>query len=66
VGKHGVKGPAGDRGPRGEKGDPAPAIIDWRMDRTSYVATPIMSNGDDGPPLDLRILFEQFEIETQR
>jgi len=66
AGRRGDKGSAGDRGPKGDKGDPASTIIDWRMDRTNYIATPIMSNGSDGPPLSLRILFEQFEIETQR
>src|SRR4029077_16529178 len=66
AGRRGDRGPAGDRGPKGDKGDPASTIIDWRMDRTHYIATPIMSNGSDGPPLSLRILFEQFEIETQR
>jgi hypothetical protein len=37
---------------------------DWKIDRASYVATPVMSDGCDGPPLELRGLFEQFLLEA--
>ena len=34
------------------------------IDRASYVATPVMSDGCDGPSLELRGLFEQFLREV--
>ena len=40
-------------------------IRDWKIDRARYVATPIMSDGSEGPPLELRGLFEQFLHETR-
>lgn len=65
VGKRGEKGEKGDRGLKGDKGDVGVTMLEWRIDRSTYVATPVMSDGRDGPSLDLRILFEQFEIETR-
>jgi hypothetical protein len=62
-GKRGVAGARGDRGERGPKGDPGLSgvtIRDWKIDRARYVATPIMTDGSEGPPLELRGLFEQF------
>jgi hypothetical protein len=35
-------------------------ISGWKIDRARYLATPLMSDGSDGPPLELRELFEQF------
>ena len=62
-GKRGVAGARGERGERGPKGDPGlsgATICDWKIDRARYVAIPIMSDGSEGPPLELRGLFEQF------
>jgi hypothetical protein len=62
-GKRGVAGARGERGDRGPKGDPGlsgATIRDWKIDRAGYVATPVMSDGRDGPTLELRGLFEQF------
>jgi hypothetical protein len=62
-GKRGVAGARGERGERGPEGDPGLSgvtIRDWKIDRASYVATPVMSDGREGPPLELRGLFEQF------
>jgi len=65
----GSRGPAGSRGergfagPRGERGQAAPTICAWEVDRASYAATAIMSDGSKGPPLELRLLFEQFVSE---
>lgn len=67
-GKRGVAGEKGDRGSAGPKGDAGArgaTIRDWKIDRTRYVATPIMSDGSDGPPLELRELFEQFFSEVR-
>ena len=67
-GKRGVAGARGERGDRGSKGDPGLSgvtISGWKVDRARYVATPVMSDGRDGPPLELRGLFEQFLHETR-
>ena len=62
-GKRGVAGARGERGERGPKGDPGLSCVTisgWKIDRARYVATPVMSDGREGPPLELRGLFEQF------
>src|SRR5215470_15253337 len=63
----GIAGPKGERGERGAKGDPGlsgTTICDWKIDRARYVATPLMSDGRKGPPLELRELFQQFLTEA--
>jgi hypothetical protein len=62
----GLKGDKGDKGERGERGTAiaAPKLASWQLDRTRYRATPIMSDGSEGPPLELRELFQQFQDET--
>jgi len=42
-----------------------PLFLGWKIDRARYVATPIMSDGSEGPPLELRGLFEQFFSEVR-
>jgi hypothetical protein len=67
-GRRGVAGEKGERGERGAKGDTGlkgVTICDWKIDRARYVATPIMSDGSQGPPLELRGLFEQFFSEVR-
>jgi hypothetical protein len=59
------RGPQGERGEKGDPGQPAPEILGWQIDRENFRATPVMSGGKDGPPLDLRGLFEQFHNETR-
>ena len=63
-GKRGVAGEKGERGPKGDPGLSGVTIRDWKIDRARYVATPVMSDGREGPPLELRGLFEQFLHET--
>ena len=66
-GKRGIAGPKGERGERGAKGDPGlsgTTICDWKIDRARYLATPLMSDGCQGPPLELRELFQQFLTEA--
>ena len=71
-GKRGVTGLKGERGERGAKGDPgergqaAPAILSWQLDCEHYIAMPLLSDGTEGPLLNLRPLFEQYHGETQR
>jgi hypothetical protein len=67
-GKRGVAGEKGERGPPGPKGDAGASsatIREWKIDRARYVATPVMSDGSEGPPLELRALFEQFFLEAR-
>jgi hypothetical protein len=66
-GRRGAAGEKGERGERGSQGNPGlsgATIRDWKIDRARYVATPIMSDGSEGPPLELRGLFEQFFLEA--
>ena len=62
-GDRGLKGERGLTGPRGEHGHAAATIQSWQIDRARYAAIPIMSDGSEGPPLELRGLFEQFVSE---
>jgi hypothetical protein len=64
-GNRGLSGERGFTGLRGERGQAAPTIGSWEVDRTRYVATPVMSDGSRGPPLELRGLFEQFVSERE-
>jgi hypothetical protein len=67
AGKDGATGPRGERGGRGligPRGEPAPTITGWRVDRATYTAVPVLSNGIEGAPLELRGLFEQFHNEV--
>jgi hypothetical protein len=62
-GKRGAAGEKGERGAQGPQGNPGlsgATIRDWKIDREKYVATPLMSDGRDGPPLELLGLFQQF------
>jgi hypothetical protein len=67
----GKRGPAGEKGERGvtglegPRGKDAPKQIGWKPDRKRFVAIPLMSDGSEGPPLELRAFFEQFQLETR-
>ena len=66
-GKRGIAGPKGERGERGAKGDPGlsgATICGGTIDRARYLATPLMSDGCQGPPLELRELFQEFLTEA--
>jgi hypothetical protein len=64
-GEKGSLGPRGAQGAKGEKGGPGVSIVDWQIDRATYRAVPLMSDGTEGPPLALRSLFEQYDKETR-
>src|SRR6266404_1837125 len=67
-GRRGAAGERGERGPPGPRGDAGASgatIVGWKIDRARYVATPVMSDGGEGPRLELRALFEQFLLETR-
>ncbi|HEV8466012.1 MAG TPA: hypothetical protein VGQ63_13550 [Pseudolabrys sp.] len=66
-GKPGPKGERGERGLTGERGTPgqaAPVILAWEIDTKNFRAVPVMSDDSEAPPLELRGLFEQFQIEA--
>src|SRR5262245_2838834 len=68
-GKRGAAGEKGERGlpgPRGDAGASGATIVGWKIDRERYVATPLMSDGRDGPPLELLGLFQQFFADVQK
>ena len=60
------QGARGVAGPKGERGRDAPVIRSWQLDRATYTATPIMSDGTKGPGLELRELFAPSEDNTAR
>ena len=64
-GKRGEKGPMGPRGEKGERAAPASVITGWQIDCDRYLAIPVMSDDTHGPPLELRGLFEQFQLESR-
>jgi hypothetical protein len=67
-GKRGAAGQKGERGERGPQGNPGlsgATIQVWKIDRERYVATPVMTDGSEGPSLELRGLFEQFWLEAR-
>ena len=57
-------GSRGERGLIGPRGEPAPTITGWRVDRAAYSAVPLLSDGSEGAPLELRDLFKQFLDEV--
>jgi len=61
------QGKRGDKGERGLQGISGVAVFiaSWRLDRDNYIAVPVMSDGREGPPLELRSLFEQFRTEAR-
>ena len=64
VALQGKRGHEGARGEKGDRGPPAPSIVSWIVDKASYSVVPILSDGTEGPRLELRPLFEQFDAET--
>lgn len=71
VGPSGRKGERGDQGPPGPAGAPGrharevPTIREWRLDERSYTAVPVMTDGSEGPKLELRGMFRRFMDEAR-
>jgi hypothetical protein len=55
----------GQRGVAGAAGKNTPSIMRWEANIKTFSVTPIMSNGDRGPVLELRELFQEFLRETE-
>jgi hypothetical protein len=64
-GRRGAVSEKGERGERGWTGSSGATIREWKIDREGYVATPVMTDGSEGPPLELRGLFDQFLHEAR-
>jgi hypothetical protein len=64
IASQGKRGPKGERGLQGIPGA-AVFIASWQIDRANYIAVPVMSDGREGPPLELRSLFDQFHMEAR-
>jgi hypothetical protein len=64
IASQGKRGDKGERGLQGISGVPV-VIQKWRLYRDNYIAVPVMSDGREGPPLELRSLFEQFHTEAR-
>jgi hypothetical protein len=67
--RSGSRGPAGEIGPRGRKGErgargeDAPEITGWHLERETYRVFPVFADGKMGPELNLRGLFEQYQVD---
>jgi hypothetical protein len=67
IASQGRNGKPGERGAKGERGDQGPAgpvIKAWQIDRAGFAAVPVLSDGTEGPALELRGLFEQYQAEA--
>jgi hypothetical protein len=64
-GERGEVGPRGMTGERGPKGEPGAAIIGWEIDAASYTVVPLMSDGQQGPVLQLREIFKRFVVDAR-
>jgi hypothetical protein len=53
--RQGARGIAGERGPPGRD---ALTIKSWKVDRQHFLVIPVMSDGREGPGLDLSALFQ--------
>jgi len=58
----GCRGSVGERGEHGR----AATIASWQIDRNTYVATPILSDGSAGALLQLRELFHRGHLDIER
>jgi hypothetical protein len=72
TGPQGEMGLKGDRGPKGfvgeagPKGEPGVGIVGWTPDYAGFKATPIMSDGSEGPAFDLKPFFQKFLDEVSQ
>jgi hypothetical protein len=64
-GNRGERGGPGPRGMVGGRGEPAPRVKAWLVDKTKFTASPILTDGTVGAPLELRGLFQEFLDQTR-
>jgi hypothetical protein len=69
-------GPTGGRGEKGDQGVPGRSItgpkgergvdlVGWKIDAASYAAIPLMSDGEQGPALQVREIFQRFVVDVR-
>src|SRR5262249_38751542 len=58
-GNRGERGGPGPRGMVGARGQPAPEIKGWLVNKAKFTASPILTDGSVGAPLELKGLFEE-------
>jgi len=66
IGRKGDKGLHGERGPTGGKGEDAAPAREWvavAIDRENFSLKTIMSDGSEGPTIDLRPLFDEYHAQ---
>jgi hypothetical protein len=71
IGQNGERGEKGDQGIPGRsitgpKGECGASIAGWETDAASYTVIPLMSDGEQGPALELREIFKQFLIDARQ
>jgi hypothetical protein len=59
-GEKGERGQRGDPGVRGPSGTDGREIVGWKVDRSTFTITPVMSDGEMGPDVAVRDLFDEF------
>jgi hypothetical protein len=61
-GRDGAQGPPGPKGSRGQRGF---ETTGWLINEAEYCITPLFYDNSQGPTLNLRGLFEQFQRDTE-
>ena len=61
-GRDGAQGPAGPKGSRGQRGFERTG---WLINEAEYCITPLYYDNSQGPTVNLRGLFEQFQRDTE-
>jgi hypothetical protein len=64
-GNRGERGGPGPRGMTGGRGEPAPLVKAWLIDKAKFTASPILTDGTVGAPLELKSLFQEFLDQTR-
>jgi len=70
----GPSGKKGEQGARGDRGEPGPAgrngrdALEWvgiKVDRKTFTITAVMEDGSEGPEMQFRELFDQYDLERR-
>ena len=64
-GRDGVNGAQGPAGPKGSRGQRGFETTGWLVDEAEYCITPLYYDNSQGPTLNLRGLFAQFQRDTE-
>jgi hypothetical protein len=64
-GSRGERGGPGPRGMTGGRGERAPEIKGWLVNKAEFTASPILTDGSVGAPLELKSLFQELLDQTR-